>query len=237
MAQEAAVVVQQEVAVVPVDAAEDKQRLTPLRNHLKSQVSFIKAALELTSEQQEKLATFNEEWMVAEYRQAGKNKAKPQNLGNALVQVFGGGAVVRPQIEGNEDPLLKTTKSNIDKKINEILTAEQSEQLKQERLARDDFQAQALAELTVVLLERQIHLSNEQAQKLVPALTGKINKSCGWYVYLNNPQYIPTIPKAALSSVLTNDHLQFIGNLNQQDFLGNNFGLEQMFGLAEDPLQ
>jgi hypothetical protein len=88
-----------------------------------------------------------------------------------------------------------------------------------------------------VLIERQIHLSHEQAQKLVPALTGKINKSCGWHVYLNNPQYIPTIPKAALSSVLSNDHMQFISNLNQQDFLGNNFGLEQMFGIADEPPQ
>jgi hypothetical protein len=228
----AQVAVPLEIVEVDTGAAE-KQGITQLRRHLKSQLSFVKSALELSTEQTEKLAGINDDWLLSEYREAGKKKVNPQNLGNALVQAFGGGVAIQPQMAGEEDPALKTTKSKIDKKIDEILTDQQQEQLKLERKARDDFQAEALASLTVVLIERQIHLSDDQAKKLVPALTGKINKSCGWHVYLNNPQYIPTIPKTALSSILSDDHLRFIRSLNQQDFIGNDIGLGQMFGVEE----
>jgi uncharacterized membrane protein YheB (UPF0754 family) len=220
------------VAIDGEDVAE-KQQLAQLRTHLKSQLSFIKSALELTVEQTEKLAAFNDDWLLAEYRETVKKKAAPKNLGNALVQAFGGGVAVMPQMQDGEDPAVKSTRSNIDKKVNELLTTQQQEQLKQERKAKENFQAEALAEFTVVLIERQIHLSDDQAHKLVPALTGKINKNCGWHVYLSNPQYIPTIPKAALSGILSDEHVRFIRSLNQQDFIGNDFGLGQMMGMME----
>lgn len=207
------------------------QRIALLRSYVKTQLSYIQVAVILSDEQKEKAATLNEDWLRNECEQAEKKKAKPKNAGNILGQAFGARRqVVNDLADGQNDPIQKTVQTVIDKTLNDYLTTEQQETLKQEKLARDQFQAQALAELTVALIERQIYLSDEQAQKLVPSLTGKINKSCGWHVYLNNPQYIPTIPKAALSNVLSEDHMRFIRGLNQQDFIGNDFGFVQMLG-------
>lgn len=225
-------------AVRAVDQEADpsaRLQVAQLGNHLKSQLSYIKNALELTAEQQEKLDKLNADWLLSEFGKAAHNKPNQNGLGNALFEAFGfGRAAPAPPV--NQDSGLDASKKIINNKINEILTAQQLEQLRQEQQARDDFQAQSLAELTVVLIERQFHLSDAQAQRLVPLLTGKINKNCGWHVYLNNPQFIPRIPQTALSAVLSSDQLQFLRSLNQQDFIGNDFG--QMFGFAEEePLQ
>jgi hypothetical protein len=228
-AQDAQVVVQavQVLQAAPADQenALENQYIAQLQTHLKSQLSFAKCALELTEEQTGKFATFDKNWLVGEYRSAGGKKAKPNNPG-MFAQMFGGGAV---QVQhGQEDASLKKLKSHIDKKIEEVLTAEQKEQLKQERKAKEDFRAKALAEFAVAMVERHVHISEEQVEKLVPELTGKINKSCGWVVFLNNPQYIPTIPTAAITKVLNEAQIQSVKSLNQQDFVGNTF--QQMFG-------
>jgi hypothetical protein len=207
------------------DNAIETQHIAQLQTHLKSQLSFAKCALELSEEQTEKFATFDKNWLVGEYRSAGGKKAKPKNPG-MLGQMFGGGAIQAEN--GQEDASVKKLKTHIEKKIGEVLTEDQKEQLKQERKAKEDFRAKALAEFAVAMVERHVHVSEEQAVKLVPELTGKINKSCGWAVFLNNPQYIPTLPTAAISRVLNEAQLQTIRSLNQQDFVGNSF--QQMFG-------
>jgi hypothetical protein len=231
-AQPAQVDVPADVAVQVLQAAPadqenaiETQHIAQLHLHLWSQLSFAKCALELTGEQTEKFATFDKNWLVAEYRSAGGKKAKPNNPG-MFAQMFGGGAVQGHP--GQEDAAIKKFKTQIDKKIEEVLTAEQKEQLKQERKAKEDFRAKALAEFAVAMVERHVHISEEQVEKLVPELTGKINKSCGWVVFLNNPQYIPTIPTAAITKVLNEAQIQSVKSLNQQDFVGNTF--QQMFG-------
>jgi hypothetical protein len=76
-----------------------------------------------------------------------------------------------------------------------------------------------------------MYLKPEQVEQLEPALTGKINKQVGWTVFLNNRQYVPTMPQKALSGVLNDSQLKLVRELNQNDFIGQQFNLMQMMGI------
>jgi hypothetical protein len=207
-----------------------KVRMGLAKKHLKAQLAFFATALELSAEQKESIAKLDNKWLLQKVQSGAKPKG---NVGGALLKMMGGGAVVRFDQAGDQDPVVIQINKNIDNALNELITEEQKQQLNEERAAKDACHNQALAELAVSLIERHIFINDEQATKLVPALTGKINKNCGWSVYLSNPQFVPTIPLKDLAGVLNAEQIALVKSLNQQDFVGNNFNLMQMMGIQE----
>ncbi|MFO0943426.1 MAG: hypothetical protein U0930_22045 [Pirellulales bacterium] len=214
-------------------------RLEILEKHLKSQTSFLKAAIELTAEQSEALSKLDKKWLDEIYQQNPKAAVKKQaGAGGGFLQAIVGGAQPMPQMPGQDnDALIRTLKSEIDKKIKSLISEEQVKQLEAESKSKDEFRAEAMAELTVSLLERQMYLKPEQIENLQKSLNGKINRQAGWHVFLNNRQYLPTIPQKALQEVLNENQLKLIRQMHQNDFLGNEMNIMQMFGGQADEVE
>lgn len=215
-------------------------RLGSLEKYLKSQTSFLKAAVELSGEQQAEVAKLNKEWLAELYQQNPKAAPKKAAAGGGFLQAIVGGAqpVQQMQMQGQDnDAVVRSIKAEIDKKIKELITEEQVKQLEAESKAKDEFRTQAMADLTVSLLERQMYLKDEQIEQLRKSLNGKINRQAGWHVFLNNRQYLPTIPQKALSEVLNENQLKLIRQMHQNDFLGNEMNIMQMFGGQMDEVE
>lgn len=214
-----------------------KARLESLEKHLRSQISFLNAAVTLTDEQKAELAKLNKAWLEENYKDP-KAAGNKQAAGGFLQAIVGGGQAPVPRMQGQEgDTVVRSMKSEIDKKIKGLITEDQAKQLEAEVKAKEDFRSEAMADLTISLLERQIFLKDEQIEQLRKSLNGKINRQAGWHVFLNNRQYLPTIPQKALSEVLNENQLKLIRDMHQNDFLGNEMNIMQMFGGQADEVE
>lgn len=211
-----------------------KARANQVNKFLKGHVAFINNVTKFTKEQTEAIAKLDRAWIEEEIKKSGKATKNAKNAGAGFLGGFVGGGRAVPlnmDVEGDQDPILKLLKSTITKEIDSILSDEQKQLVANEKKAKDEFMAEALAEFSVAMLERHMYLKPEQVEQLKPALTGKINKQIGWTVYLNNRQYIPTIPQKAISGVLSDSQLKLVRDLNQNDFIGQQFNLMQMMGI------
>ncbi len=233
-------VVAQEVFIVNGQAIQGdnetiaKARANQVNKFLKGHVAFISNVTQFSKEQTEAIAKFDRAWIEEEMKKSSKPAKNAKNAGAGFLGGFVGGGRAVPlnmDVEGDQDPILKLLKATITKEIDAILSDEQKLLVANEKKAKDDFMAEALAEFSVAMLERHMYLKPEQVEQLKPALTGKINKQVGWTVYLSNRQYIPTIPQKAISAVLSDSQLKLVRDLNQNDFIGQQFNLMQMMGI------
>lgn len=233
-------VVAQEVFIVNGQAIQGdnetiaKARANQVNKFLKGHVAFISNVTQFSKEQTEAIAKFDRAWIEEQIKKSSKPAKNAKNAGGGFLGGFvGGGQAIELNMGGDsdQDPVLKLVKASITKEIDAILSEEQKQLVANEKKAKDEFMAEALAEFSVAMLERHMYLKPEQVEKLKPALTGKINKQVGWTVYLSNRQYIPTIPQKAISGVLNDSQLKLVRDLNQNDFIGQQFNLMQMMGI------
>lgn len=234
------VVMQEQVFIVNGQAIQGdndaiaKARANQANKFLKGHVAFINNVTKFTKEQAEAIAKFDRAWIEEEIKKSAKATKNAKNAGAGFLGGFVGDGRAVPlniDIEGDQDPILKLLKATITKEIDAILSDEQKQLVANEKKAKEQFLAEGLAEFSVAMLERHMYLKPEQVEQLKPALTGKINKQLGWTVYLSNRQYIPTIPQKAISSVLSDSQLKLVRDLNQNDFIGQQFNLMQMMGI------
>jgi uncharacterized membrane protein YheB (UPF0754 family) len=220
-----------------------KARANQVNKFLKGHVAFISNVTQFSKEQSEAIAKFDRAWIEEQIKKSSKPAKNAKNAGGGFLGGFvGGGQAIELNMGGDidQDPILKLVKASITKEIDAILSEEQKLLVANEKKAKDEFMAEALAEFSVAMLERHMYLKPEQVEQLKPALTGKINKQVGWTVYLSNRQYIPTIPQKAISGVLNDSQLKLVRDLNQNDFIGQQFNLMQMMGIpveGEDEIQ
>lgn len=232
-------VVAQEVFIVNGQAIQGdnetiaKARANQVNKFLKGHLAFISNVTQFSKEQTEAIAKFDRAWIEEEIKKSSKPAKNAKNAVGFLGGFVGGGQAIEVNMGGDidQDPILKLVKASITKEIDAILSDEQKQLVADEKKAKDQFMAEALAEFSVAMLERHMYLKPEQVEKLKPALTGKINKQVGWTVYLSNRQYIPTIPQKAISAVLSDSQLKLVRDLNQNDFIGQQFNLMQMMGI------
>lgn len=211
-----------------------KARANQVNKFLKGHVAFISNVTQFSKEQTEAIAKFDRAWIEEQIKKSSKPAKNAKNAGGGFLGGFvGGGQAIELNMGGDidQDPILKLVKASITKEIDAILSDEQKQLVADEKKAKDQFMAEALAEFSVAMLERHMYLKPEQVEQLKPALTGKINKQVGWTVYLSNRQYIPTIPQKAISAVLSDSQLKLVRDLNQNDFIGQQFNLMQMMGI------
>ncbi len=110
---------------------------------------------------------------------------------------------------------INRVKKLIDEGIAAILTEQQRSDFQREKDARDAFRREAMANVLLAVVDKQLYIDQEQWQTLVPEIE-KWNKNLNlyWQFYFQNESYVPGIPEGVLRKALSREQLKAFRSLN-----------------------
>lgn len=193
-----------------VDITDDMQSLMVV------ELGFIKRVCKPTPDQKKKIAAAAAECIEAMNDIAVANQAEQ---GGA----FAGGreiiAVTASGVQLTENPT-ERIQQEMTKALRPIVSAEQHAAYVEETEQRDRFNREAAVAVAVVLLDRQLMLSDQQRSKLTSRLLDqwKEAESIPIQMYVSNPQYFPELPEVVVQSELDAAQLAVWRSLNKTRF-------------------
>ncbi len=186
--------------------------ITPELKHIVfMELEFVKRVCQLNPDQQRVLEELDDKWIESVTTDVGT-----QRFANGFVRVLGLGP--------NADPALPKAKANalvvqLNKQIDKLLNEDQKQQLADERKLREDFKKDAMLELLLICLDRNVGLTTKQQESLKNDL--KLwARSMDLHAtsYLINERFVPSYPSAVLRRHLTTSQMTILNSLQRIDF-------------------
>ncbi len=182
--------------------------------------ALIRRVCKPSEDQLKQLNQFDAKWVAKEAKLVKGNGER--NVMGGFLRVFAGGM---PQ---QENPNSRATKISAlhRKEVAKILTAEQNAAFEKAVKERDEFRIRANAECVVAMLDERLFLSAEQRKQLTEKLMAWRNIAhLEVHFYFQNQIYLPTLP-SDIAKVLNASQRAVYGNIQQVDFQGDMFGVD-----------
>ncbi len=203
----------EDMMVMPAD-----NNMLKLFAHAAVEVALVRRTCELTEEQQKSLAEIDNNWVRKisnERKQANANvNARP----GLIAMFFGARPVANPRAVSKAD-----VKTQIEKRIAELLTDQQKQAYEKEKQLRAKFRSEAIADALLESLHARLGLTDQQRQEIkakVSPWAKRMNIHTMYYFSGNN--YFPDIPEHLLSA-LDKDQMEAYRGLRRHLFTDENF--------------
>ena len=203
----------------PLDENQN-QAFVYIVHYARTERAYAEHVCKLNQAQKETLDQLDKKWANAQVRELIKAR------GNGAFGGFFGGPTT-----ANTSAVIRKLQKLVDEKIVEALTEEQRRRLKEEKDARDAFRREADADAALLLLSRYIELTDDQREKLRPALAESFSaKSYAWQWYLGTTEYMPYLRRSTLRKYLTKEQMDTIRAIQVQNMEAVQMEVQMMGG-------
>jgi hypothetical protein len=174
------------VAMAVLDANGMVPNDVKIQKAMKVETAFIRRACKLTEEQEQHIAGLDKAWVK-------KNVRAPGNQVVNGVVVFNGG-----NMANSSETVRRMVSKALAKELASVLTEDQKAAYSRETEIRETFEKDARIDAILIILDEKLFLRDDQRESLRKVLAKASLGEMEPINYLNNPQYLPTLPDAAI---------------------------------------
>jgi hypothetical protein len=174
------------VAVGLLDANGMLPNDVKIQRAMKVESAFIRRVCKLTEEQELHLTGLDKKWVK-------KNVRMPGNQVVNGVVVFNGG-----HMASSAETVRRVVVKALAKEMTNVLTEEQMATYRRETEIRETFDKDARIDAMVYLLDEKLFLRDDQREAIRAVLAKATLGDFEPVNYINNPQYLPTLPDASI---------------------------------------
>ncbi len=179
-------VAEEGVAMAVLDANGMVPNDVKIQKAMKVETAFVRRACKLTEEQEQHIAGLDKAWVK-------KNVRAPGNQVVNGVVVFNGG-----NMASSSEAVRRMVSKALAKELASVLTEDQKAAYSRETEIRETFEKDARIDAILIILDEKLFLRDDQRESLRKVLAKASLGEIEPINYLNNPQYLPTLPDAAI---------------------------------------